>query len=144
MRRELSRFFPGVAFRNGVANVGAYSWTNQHIHHGNHSQFQTQLQRTRQVNHSDNMTIQTPVQGYGGQTQMFNQQFSKGKPGSQPNKMRRGGPQATQGPQQLRSTPQVKPQVPHSLVQGQANNVGSQRSVQESQGQVQRVWRPKQ
>ncbi|KAJ8443174.1 hypothetical protein Cgig2_005725 [Carnegiea gigantea] len=141
VRPELSRFFPGVAFRNGGANGGSYSRTNQNTHRGNHSQFQTQLQKARQVSHSDNMTTQKPKQAYGGQTQMFNQHFSKGKPGSQPNKVRQGGPQATQGQQQVRSAPQVKPQVPHTSVQGQVNNVGSQRSGKGSQGQV---WRPKQ
>lgn len=141
VRPELSRFSPEVAFRNGGANGGAYSRTNQNTYGGNHSQFQTQLQKARQVNHSDNMTTRKPKQAYGGQTQMFNQHFSKGKPVSQPNKVRPGGPQATQGQQQVRSALQVKPQVPHTSVQGQVNNVGSQRSVKGSQGQV---WRPKQ
>lgn len=141
VRPELSRFFPEVAFRNGGANGGAYSRTNQNTYGGNHSQFQTQLQKARQVSHSDNMTTRKPKQAYGGQTQMFNQHFSKGKPVSQPNKVRQGGPQATQCQQQVRSALQVKPQVPHTSVQGQVNNVGSQRSVKGSQGQV---WRPKQ
>lgn len=153
VRYEISRFFPGVTFRNGGANGGAYSRTNQSTHHNsitNHSssKFQPQFQKTRQVSHSDNshnMNTQKPKQASEGQAQVVKQQGPKRRPGSQPNKVREGATGPTRPATHGQGQPQQgKPQLPHALLQGQANNVASQRPAKGPQVQAQQVWRPKQ